>query len=349
MATSTHASTYSNLLITARNYADLGFISFGGPGVHVVILKTRFVDQLRWLDEKTFIDLFSLGNALPGPGSTQLAFSIAVVCHGIAAGILAFALWSIPGALGMAGLAGGVTRIPDTLPPIVLALLTGFNAAAVGLIALAALQLGSAASTDELTTVIVWLSASFGICYHAPWMYPVLITIGGVTTLCWDQRRIWLAGLTRFRIRRRGEESPSVQTDTEREGIAMRNDELPSIGHRRLDTRPTEEENQQDLGTALAQASFTRRNVNTPHSDSARHSSTISGGSSLVLDEPLATAPNLKVIPVKAAIALASAFVLLLIVPLATRAGYRSADREVPRALDVCPKREGAKHSSSLT
>ena len=172
-----------------RHYWDLGFLSFGGPGVHVVILRKRFVDNLHWLDERTFLDLFSLGNALPGPGSTQLAFSIACVRCGVIPGLLAFLLWSLPGAVGMAALAAGVSRIPETLPGIVSALLTGFNAAAIGLIALAATQLGTAASTDTVSRMLVWLSACFGVCYHAPWMYPTLIAVGGLTTLSWDQRR----------------------------------------------------------------------------------------------------------------------------------------------------------------
>jgi chromate transport protein ChrA len=64
-----HDPLLPHLLAVFRHYSDLGFISFGGPGVHVVLLRKRFVDELKWVDPKTFTDLFSLGNALPGPGS----------------------------------------------------------------------------------------------------------------------------------------------------------------------------------------------------------------------------------------------------------------------------------------
>jgi chromate transport protein ChrA len=151
-----------------RNYFALGFISFGGPGVHVVILRKRFVG--RWLDATTFQDLFSLGNALPGPASTQLAFSIGVARGGTLAGLLAFFLWSLPGAFAMVGLGLGVRSIPNKLPPIIFSLFTGLNAAAVGLIAVAAVQLSKSAVTDPITRLIVLGSASFGICYHAPWV-----------------------------------------------------------------------------------------------------------------------------------------------------------------------------------
>ena len=184
-----HRALAPRLIETVRHFWHLGFTAFGGPGVHVVILRKKFVDKLQWLDATTFADLFSLGNALPGPGSTQLAFSIAVVRNGTLAGLLAFFVWSLPASCGMAALAAGIRDIPATLPDIVTALLTGLNAAAVGLIALAAYQLSSAAVTDKVTRLIVFLSASFGICYHAPWMYPVLMAVGGLTTLAWDFRR----------------------------------------------------------------------------------------------------------------------------------------------------------------
>ncbi|PWN38763.1 hypothetical protein IE81DRAFT_295835 [Ceraceosorus guamensis] len=174
------------LVETLRRYAPLGFTAFGGPGVHVVILRKLFVEDLKWVDHTLFTDLFALGNALPGPGSTQLAFSIAVVRGGSLCGLLAFLLWSLPGAIGMTALAAGVRNLPDRLPAILLAFLTGLNAAAVGLIALAAWQLAQTAITDLPSRLIVLTSASAGICYHAPWMYPVLIALGGLAGLATD-------------------------------------------------------------------------------------------------------------------------------------------------------------------
>lgn len=80
---------------------------------------------------------------------------------------------SVPGAAGMAGLAAAVRSFPDKLPPIVLALLTGLNASAVGLIALAAYQLSNGAVTDAVSRIVLVGCASFGICYHAPWVSAV--------------------------------------------------------------------------------------------------------------------------------------------------------------------------------
>lgn len=307
-----------------KRYWDLGFTSFGGPGVHVVILRQRFVEKYKWLEEVTFIDLFALGNALPGPGSTQLAFSIAVVCRGILPGFFAFFLWSLPGAIGMAGLAAGISRIPDTLPPLVLALLSGLNAAAVGLIALAAMQLGTAASTDKLTTSLVWLSASFGICYHAPWMYPVLIAVGGVATLLWDFRRQLLAPLRR-KIGRHEQTNCNGNREVDEHestnGSPHELSEVPSVGESRADRRSVRST------TSLRSVAES----NGLHDVSGRQRIPSP-------EEPIASViePNpLQTVPTKAAIAFLVAFILFLTVPLATRAGLKNAGRPVPRVLDV--------------
>lgn len=68
----------ANILTVVRRTWLLGFTSFGGPAVHIILLRKKFVEGVEpWLDSKTFADLFALSAALPGPGSTQLIFSIA--------------------------------------------------------------------------------------------------------------------------------------------------------------------------------------------------------------------------------------------------------------------------------
>jgi chromate transport protein ChrA len=307
-----------------HRYWDLGLTSFGGPGVHVIILRKRFVDDHKWVDTKTFLDLFALGNALPGPGSTQLAFSIAVVKHGVLPGLTAFLLWSLPGALGMAALAVGISRIPDTLPPIVLALLTGLNAAAVGLISLAAFQLAMSSGTDGITRLLLWLSASFGICYHAPWMYPTLIAAGGLSTFVWDFRRTWTRPFGKF-LRRR---HPPLRTEF-REEIEL--PELPSAAQIPIDVQnpepcPLIKTSTVPLPSSTASANSTSsiRQRATARSDVEPAAPVSSPGPS-----------PLKVVSVPTAVALLVGFALFVSVPLGARAGLSNAGKEVPRALDV--------------
>ncbi|KAK2466095.1 hypothetical protein APHAL10511_001737 [Amanita phalloides] len=192
---STDPSLKTRLYDVLTRMYDLGFIGFGGPPVHIQILRRRFVDGkggLPWMDEQTFQELFVIAQSLPGPGSTKLLFTVAQVHAGVVPALLAFLLWMLPGACVMYGLSLGIQRMGTTLPSSVYAFLSGLNAATVGGIALSAVQLSRQAITDPLTRALVLISASAGLCYNALWYYPVLIILGGFTTLLWDSRELLL-------------------------------------------------------------------------------------------------------------------------------------------------------------
>jgi chromate transport protein ChrA len=93
-----------------------------------------FVDKQQWVDETTFVDLFALGNALPGPALSQLAFSVALLRGGMIPALLSFFLLSGPGAGAMLGIGFAIRSLPSDLPPIVYASFSGLNSAAVGLV-----------------------------------------------------------------------------------------------------------------------------------------------------------------------------------------------------------------------
>jgi chromate transport protein ChrA len=125
--------------------------------------------------------------------------------------------------------------MPDRLPPIVYALLSGMNSSTVGVIALAAVQLAGKAINDRITRILVLFGACAGLCYNAIWFFPVLIVIGGAVTVIWD---IWLrqqigklrAGYAAKRRRARNEggdaeESTTTQDIPLAEGLQVRRPE----------------------------------------------------------------------------------------------------------------------------
>ena len=80
-----------------KAYWMLGLIAFGGPQAHVAILRDHLVVQRDWMDEDAFMELFAIGQGLPGPTSTQLVVSTALAHAGPLAGITAFLFWNLPG------------------------------------------------------------------------------------------------------------------------------------------------------------------------------------------------------------------------------------------------------------
>jgi len=92
----------------------------------------------------------------------------------------------------MYGLSIGVSSMGDSLPSAVYALLSGINAATVGIIGLAAVQLSEKAITDKMTRLLVFLGAAAGMMYNALWYFPLLMFLAGVATVAHDFR--WLHG-----------------------------------------------------------------------------------------------------------------------------------------------------------
>ncbi len=92
----------------------------------------------------------------------------------------------------MYALSLGVSCIGTTLPAAVYALLSGLNAATVGIIALAAVTLAQKAITDQLSRALVFPGGVGGMLYTALWYFPVLMMGAGCATLVWD---LWLRSL----------------------------------------------------------------------------------------------------------------------------------------------------------
>lgn len=54
----------------------LGCMSFGGPAAHIGYFRQAFVEKNKWLSDKDYGQLVALSQFLPGPGSSQVGFSI---------------------------------------------------------------------------------------------------------------------------------------------------------------------------------------------------------------------------------------------------------------------------------
>jgi len=118
----------------------------------------------------------------------------------------------------MYGLSIGVSSIGSTLPRAVYALLSGLNAATVGIIALAAVELSNKAITDQITRTLVFLSGAAGLLYNALWYFPVLMFACGVAAIIHDYH--WLHKPIKAMvalIRRRKDTAP-----VEEEGVSPR-------------------------------------------------------------------------------------------------------------------------------
>jgi len=172
-----------------------------------------------------------------------MLFFLALLHAGVVPAIVVFLIWSLPGAIGMYGLALGVQRVGQTLPSPVYALLSGLNSSTVGIIALAAVQLSEKAIKDKLTRILIIMGAAAGLCYNALWYFPLLMAIGGLTSVVWDG---WLSrkvGKARAQLsRKRNVHESTISEAAVDDSIALEQSGEASSSqlslHRR--TRPSE-------------------------------------------------------------------------------------------------------------
>jgi chromate transporter len=92
----------------------LGTIAFGGPAVHVAMLREETVRRRRWLEDAEFLDLFGAVSVLPGPSSTQLAIVLSRRRAGWAGLLLGGACFILPAMAIVLALAWAYVRYGAT-------------------------------------------------------------------------------------------------------------------------------------------------------------------------------------------------------------------------------------------
>ena len=95
-------------------FLGLGCYCFGGPIAHISFFRVKFVEERKWLDEDSFVDLIALCQSLPGPSSSQTCFSLGVLQRGWLGGIASWSGFILPSAIIMIGFALGISHFDIT-------------------------------------------------------------------------------------------------------------------------------------------------------------------------------------------------------------------------------------------
>lgn len=123
-----------------RTFAKIGLLSFGGPVAQIGVMHRELVDRLGWLTEQQFTRALSFAMLLPGPEAMQLCTYAGWRMRGTVGGLIAGALFVLPGAVFMAALSLAYLRWGD-LPGVETAFM-GIKAAVIVVVATALARLG---------------------------------------------------------------------------------------------------------------------------------------------------------------------------------------------------------------
>lgn len=86
----------TNVFEILYRFFILGLVSFGGPVAHLGYFRKTFVEKLQWLDDTEYSKMVALSQFLPGPGSSQVGFTIGLKKGGLLGGISAFIAFTFP-------------------------------------------------------------------------------------------------------------------------------------------------------------------------------------------------------------------------------------------------------------
>src|SRR5437868_12917562 len=82
-------------------WAKIGLLSFGGPAGQIALMHRELVEEKRWIGEERFLHALNYCMLLPGPEAHELAIYIGWLLHRVRGGIIAGALFVLPGLISL--------------------------------------------------------------------------------------------------------------------------------------------------------------------------------------------------------------------------------------------------------
>jgi chromate transporter len=150
------AVTGFSLLTLFLTFLKIGATLYGSGYVLLAFLRDDFVDRLGWLTDQQILDAVAVGQFTPGPVFTTATF-IGYILGGLPGAIVATVGIFLPAFVFVAIVYPLVPRLRAS--PWTSAFLDGANAAAIGLMAAVAWQLGASSIVDALTAGLALVAA----------------------------------------------------------------------------------------------------------------------------------------------------------------------------------------------
>ena len=94
-----HCVSFNDAL---RVWVKVALLSFGGPTAQIAVMHRVLVEEEHWVSENRFLHALNYCMLLPGPEAKQLAVYIGWLMHRTLGGIVAGALFVVPGAIWFA-------------------------------------------------------------------------------------------------------------------------------------------------------------------------------------------------------------------------------------------------------
>ena len=162
-----------SLAEATRVWAKIALLGFGGPAGQIALMHRILVEERKWIGEARFLHALNYCMLLPGPEAQQLACYAGWLLRGQLGGVIAGALFVLPGALAMWLLCCAYVHWHGSA--VVEALGYGLKAAVIAVVAAALVRVARRALTSRWRWLLA--AAAFVALALLALPFPVVIAL----------------------------------------------------------------------------------------------------------------------------------------------------------------------------
>lgn len=156
-------------------WVKIAVLSFGGPAGQISVMYRILVEEKRWISESRFLHALNYCMFLPGPEAQQLTIYLGWLFHGILGGIVAGALFVLPGFIAILVLSILYVAFHET--SIVEALFFGLKPAVLAIVLGAVYHIGKRALKNNAMVVLAAVGFVGIFFFDVP--FPIIVLGSG--------------------------------------------------------------------------------------------------------------------------------------------------------------------------
>ena len=154
-----------------RTWLKIGLLGFGGPAGQIALMERELVERRRWIGPTRFRHALSYCMLLPGPEAQQLATYVGWLLHRTPGGLVAGALFVLPGALVVLGLSA--LYVTYGTVAWVAAMFAGLKPAVIAIVVDALIRIGSRGLSGGASIAIAAAAYAAIAFYAVP--FPIIV------------------------------------------------------------------------------------------------------------------------------------------------------------------------------
>ena len=168
--------SFPSLAEATRTWARIALLSFGGPAGQIAVMHRILVEEKRWLGDGRFLHALNFCMLLPGPEAQQLATYIGWLMHRTWGGVIAGALFVLPGVVSIMALSIIYALYGDV--GVVSGIFFGLKAAVLAIVLHAVVRIGKRALKNNVMVALAALS--FVVIFFLGVPFPIIVLTAGL-------------------------------------------------------------------------------------------------------------------------------------------------------------------------